>query len=109
MTGPQPTDSEARREVEELRSELGDTVEELVHRVDVPARLREKRDETTARVQTQVTHAREVVTEAVAEKAPAVQGALRERPALVGAVAALVALLLLRRVRRRKNRTIEES
>jgi hypothetical protein len=29
------------RVVEQLRAELGDTVEELVHRVDVPQRLRE--------------------------------------------------------------------
>jgi len=101
---PRETPQETHREVEELRAELGDTVEELAHRVDVPARLREKRAETTERVQAQVTHAREVV----AERAPAVQGALRERPALVGGVGVALGYLLLRRARRRKHRK-EES
>lgn len=87
------------RDVEELRAELGDTVEELVHRVDVPARLREKRAETTERVQLQVNRAREVV----AERAPAVQSTLRERPAVVGAVVAALLFLLLRRKRRRSH------
>lgn len=89
-----------QRDVEDLRAEIGDTVQELTHRADVPARLREKRAETTERVHTQVSHAREVV----AEKAPAVQGALRERPALVGGIAAALAYLLLRRLRGRKRR-----
>jgi hypothetical protein len=90
-----------QRDVEDLRAEIGDTVQELTHRVDVPARLREKRAETTERVHTQVAHAREVV----AEKAPAVQASLRERPALLGGIAAALVFLLLRRLRgRRKHR-----
>jgi hypothetical protein len=117
VTGPQNTQQnenvnessstpreQTQREVEELRAEVGDTVEELVHRVDVPTRLREKRAETTERVQAQVTHAREVV----AEKAPAVQSALRERPGIVGAVAAVLVLLLLRRLRRRRQHRKED-
>ncbi|MHA6625610.1 DUF3618 domain-containing protein [Pseudonocardia sichuanensis] len=99
-TGPAGTPQDTRREVEELRSELGDTVEELAHRVDVPARLREKRAETTERVQAQVTHAREVV----AERAPAAQEALRERPALVAGVGVVLGYLLLRALRGRKSR-----
>jgi ElaB/YqjD/DUF883 family membrane-anchored ribosome-binding protein len=92
---------EIRDDIGELRSELGDTVEELVHRVDVPARLREKKDETTERVQQQVTQAREVI----AEKAPAVDTALRERPgAVAGGVAVLLGLLMMRRRRRRRAR-----
>jgi gas vesicle protein len=113
MTDPRPdtgsgahagTPADARpapqRDVEELRAEIGDTVEELTHRVDVPARLREKRAETTERVHAQVTQAREVI----AEKAPEVQAALRERPALVGGIAAALVYLLLRRLRGRKRR-----
>jgi hypothetical protein len=84
---------------EELRAEIGDTVQELTHRVDVPARLREKRAETTERVHAQVTQAREVIV----EKAPGVQAALRERPALLGGIAAALAYLLLRRLRGRKR------
>ena len=103
MTGPRqdPTPAEgdvAQRDVEELRAELGETVEELVHRVDVPQRLREKRAETTERVQAQVTHAREVV----AEKAPVVQSALRDRPMVVGGVLAALLLLFVRSLRRRR-------
>ena len=99
-TPPAGTPQDTRREVEELRSELGDTVEELAHRVDVPTRLREKRAETTERVQAQVTQVREVV----AERAPAVQDALRERPALVGGIGVALGYLLLRALRRRKGR-----
>jgi ElaB/YqjD/DUF883 family membrane-anchored ribosome-binding protein len=96
----QDTPQDTRREVEELRAELGDTVEELAHRVDVPSRLREKRAETTERVQAHVAQAREVV----AERGPAVQDALRERPALVGGIGVAIGYLLLRALRRRKNR-----
>jgi hypothetical protein len=99
VTGPrQDSSPSAERDVEELRAELGETVEELVHRVDVPQRLREKRAETTERVQAQVTHAREVV----AEKAPVVQSALRERPAVVGGVLAALLFFFLRSLRRRR-------
>jgi hypothetical protein len=87
------------RDVEQLRAELGDTVEELVHRVDVPQRLREKRDEATERVQAQVAHAREVVV----EKAPAIEDALRRRPLVVGGVIAALLLLFLRSRRRRRK------
>jgi predicted ATPase with chaperone activity len=104
VTGPRQdssaTESQRRRDVEELRAELGDTVEELVHRVDVPERLREKRAETTERVQAQVAHAREVV----AAKAPAVQNALRDRPLVVGGALAALLFLLMRGSRRRKQR-----
>jgi hypothetical protein len=93
----------ARREVEELRADIGETVEELVHRADVPTRLREKRAETTERVQAQVTRAREVVATQAAEKGPAVQSALQERPAVVGGVLAALLLLVVRSLRRRRR------
>jgi hypothetical protein len=101
VTGPEgaPREGEVvERDVEQLRAEIGDTVEELVHRVDVPQRLREKRAETTERVQAQVAHAREVV----AEKAPAVEEAVRNRPLVVGGVLAALLLLFLRSRRRRR-------
>jgi uncharacterized protein DUF3618 len=114
MTGPRQDAGPAgedvtQREVAELRAEVGDTVEELVHRVDVPQRLREKRAETTERVQAQVAHAREVV----AEKAPVVQQTLqqtlRERPAVVGGVLAALLLLFLRSLRRRRKHRKEDA
>jgi len=90
------------RDVEQLRADLGDTVEELVHRVDVPQRLREKRAEVTERVQAQVAHTREVVAHKVTEKAPAVEDAVRQRPLVVGGVIAALLLLFLRSQRRRR-------
>ncbi len=52
MTRPEdggtPREGEVvEQDVEQLRAEVGDTVEELVNRVDVPQRLREKRAETS--------------------------------------------------------------
>ena len=107
MTGPgRPADGEVvERDVEQLRTELGETVQELAHRADVPQRLREKRAETTERVQAQVAHAREVV----AQKAPAVESAVRERPLVVGGVLAALLLLFVRSARRRRARRKEDT
>ncbi len=108
MSGPDrvPREGEVvERDVEQLRAELGDTVEELVYRVDVPQRLREKRAEATEKVQAQVAHAREVV----AEKAPAVEEAVRNRPLVVGGVIAALLLLFLRSLRRRHIQRKEED
>jgi ElaB/YqjD/DUF883 family membrane-anchored ribosome-binding protein len=95
---------ELRDDLGELRAELGDTVEELAHRVDVPARVRAKREEATERVQQQVQHVKEVV----AEKAPQVQRQVtttaQDRPWLLGAVALAVLALLVQRLRRRGAR-----
>lgn len=93
------TPEELRSDLTELRAELGDTVEELAHRVDVPARVRAKKEEATERVQEQVAQAREVI----AQKAPGVQQALRERPALVGGIALVVSYLLVGRLRGRRR------
>jgi hypothetical protein len=93
------------RDVEQLRAELGDTVQELAHRADVPQRLREKRAETAERVQAQVAHAREVV----AEKAPVVEDAVRRRPLVVGGVIAALLLLSLRSLRRRRKHRKENA
>ena len=92
----------AEREVEQVRAELADTVEELAHRLDVPARLRDKRDATTRRVQEQVAHAREVL-------APVLSRALQERPGLVVAVVLAVVSLLASRLRRRTHREDEDG
>jgi MYXO-CTERM domain-containing protein len=91
------SEEEQRIELEELREELGATVDELAQRADVPARVRARRDETLAR-------GRELGAKAktlVAEKASAVPPA--DRPPLFAAagVVALLALLLLWRRRRR--------
>ena len=69
----------AAKSPEELRAELGDTVEELAHRVDVPAQVRAKKDDTLAKLQDakvqasrRVHEGTEKVKAVYAEKAPVV-------------------------------------
>ncbi len=71
---------ELRAELAAKRAELGDTVEELAHRVDVPAQVRAKKDDTLAKLQDakieasrRVHEGTEKVKAVYAEKAPAVQ------------------------------------
>ena len=70
---------ELRAELAAKRAELGDTVEELAHRVDVPAQVRAKKDDTLAKLQDakvqasrRVHEGTEKVKAAIAEKAPVV-------------------------------------
>ena len=88
MTEARPTDKgsaadkspeELRAELSAKRAELGDTVEELAHRVDVPAQVKAKKAETVARLQDAKTEATrrvhegtEKVKAAIADKAPVV-------------------------------------
>jgi hypothetical protein len=97
------TPEKLRGDLVELRAELGETVEELAHRADVPARLRDKRAETKQRVQEQVTQARKTI----ADTAPAVRSNLREQPALVSGLAAALTFLLISLMRRRRRRRKE--
>jgi len=94
------SENEQRVDLEELREELGETVTELAHRVDVPARVRARREETVAR-------AKEVGDQAkalVAERAPAVRAAAERSPGVfaAGAVGILLLLALVIRRSRRK-------
>jgi hypothetical protein len=98
--GASRSPEELREELGTLRAELGDTVEELAHRVDVPSRVRAKREETTARVQEQVTQARAVLV----EKAPTVDAAVRDQRTLIAAITLVLSYLLVSRMRRRKRR-----
>ena len=68
---------ELRAELAAKRAELGDTVEELAHRVDVPAQVRAKKDDTLAKLQDakveasrRVHEGTEKVKAVYAEKAP---------------------------------------
>jgi hypothetical protein len=81
------TDKSAEKSPEELRAdlaakraELGDTVEELAHRVDVPAQVKAKKDDTIAKLQDakveatrRVHEGTEKVKAAIADKTPVVQ------------------------------------
>lgn len=93
------SENEQRAELEELREELGETVTELAHRVDVPARVRARREETVARAKAVGDQAKALVT----EKAPAVRAAAERSPAVLAAGAAGVLLLLVLLVRRRRR------
>ena len=101
MTDKSKSQAELRADIDELRTEIGDTVGELAARVDVPARVKAKKDETAARVQEQTERAKELV----AQKAPALDRAARQRPALVVGIAVAVVLIGWRIVSRRRSST----
>jgi Protein of unknown function (DUF3618) len=85
VTQQQP--EQLRRDIEQTRRELGDTVERLSHKADVKAQMEEKKQEVKVQLGQRKEH---------------VQQQVRERPAPVGAaavgiVAGLVALWLIKR------------
>lgn len=85
--------AQLRAELDELRSEVGDSVAELTERADVPARVKAGTRQT-------VDHARQVI----ADKTPVVQQALRDRPVPVAAIAGGVLLgVILLTIRRRRT------
>ncbi|MHA6794436.1 DUF3618 domain-containing protein [Pseudonocardia bannensis] len=94
-----------RTDLDELRGDLGETVEELTARLDVPSRVRARGRETVAQAQQTARQVRGVV----AEKAPAVDIALRERPGVVAAVSAGAALLLYGIARRSSSASSSAS
>ena len=83
MTDAEPTQKspeELRADLVAKRAELGHNVEELAHRVDVPAQVKAKRAETVAKLQDarleatrRVQHSTEKVRATIADKAPVVQ------------------------------------
>lgn len=99
------TPEQLRADLGALRSELGDTVEELARRADVPTRLRATRAESVQRVRARMAEARS----ALAEKAPEVQSALRDRPAAAWLAIALGFLLVTSILRRRRTTGRDEG
>lgn len=80
MTNTEKSPEELRAELAAKRAQLGDTVEELTHRVDVPAQVKAKKDDTIAKLHEakaqatrRVHEGTEKVKAAIAEKAPVVQ------------------------------------
>lgn len=78
--GAEKSPEELRAELAAKRAQLGDTVEELAHRVDVPAQVKAKKDDTVAKLNEakaeaarRVHEGTEKVKAAIAEKAPVVQ------------------------------------
>ena len=80
-TQAEPTPEELRRDIEQTREQLGDTVDALAYKADVKSRAKENVEERTKEL----------------------KGELKEKPAIpaaaVAIVAALVALLVLKRRR----------
>lgn len=117
---PQPDVAEIREDIERTRRDLGDTVEALAHKADVPARAKEKANEvldTTKTKAEQAMHVAQVKAAELSEQAqqaidklppPAAQRAKRvmaaaqQRPGAF-VVGAIVSIALVRRVVRRRR------
>ena len=124
-------EEEIRQDIERTRKQLGDTVEALAHKVDVPARVKDKVHDTKETVQVKAealteqvldganalhTRAGELASQAerwihqaleklpppVAERIEPLMATARQRPLPVVAVAVVV-WLVLRRLRRRNR------
>lgn len=86
-------------EIEELRGELGETVEALVHKADIPARAKERGHELKEQA---LERGSELKDQAVERGSELKDQAVERWPALAGAGVALVILLVMvRRVRAR--------
>ena len=85
-----------QRDVERTRRELGETVEALAHKVDVPGRVKEQAHETVVRMTAATNQAVDSLPEPVAvqiEKA-------RRHPAAIAAVLITVLLVIWKLSRR---------
>ncbi|MDN5857846.1 MAG: hypothetical protein L0H84_04415 [Pseudonocardia sp.] len=88
------------------------TSSELELRADVPAGVAARKDETAARLRAQAVRTRALVQarsnrsrDLVAEKAPALDKAVREQPLAAAGLAAVLAFLIVgRSIRRRRRR-----
>jgi ElaB/YqjD/DUF883 family membrane-anchored ribosome-binding protein len=102
----QPDPEELRREIEQTRAELGDTVEALSHKADVKARVGEKvderkqaasqkADELKQKAQELKQKAGQATPEDVKSAASGAATTARERPEIPAVAAALLFGLLL--------------
>ncbi|MCP2242552.1 DUF3618 domain-containing protein [Lentzea aerocolonigenes] len=76
-----------QRDVERTRRELGETVEALAHKVDVPGRVKEQAHETVVRMTAATNQAIESLPDPVAQQ---VEKARRHPGAVAAALIALV-------------------
>jgi hypothetical protein len=111
--GRTPTEPEAlRRDIEQTRAGLGETVEALAAKADVKARAQGAVDDVKHRVHEAADEARERVQEAV-DTVAYQMGKQREkvaavlsppaRVAIAAALAGLIALVVIRQMRRRRS------
>ncbi|MET8763700.1 DUF3618 domain-containing protein [Lentzea sp. NPDC004782] len=87
---------ELQKDVERTRRELGETVEALAHKVDVPGRVKEQARETKVRMTRATSEAIEALPDPVAEQ---VEKA-RRHPAAIAAVLITLVLLIWKLSRR---------
>ena len=100
MTKPPTEPEELRREIEQTRAELGETVEALAMRADVKARAQAAAQDAVDDAKLRARGALDQVgkqREKVAALSPPV------RVAIAAAAVGLVALLLIRRLRHRRS------
>ena len=87
---------ELQKDVERTRRELGETVEALAHKVDVPGRVKEQAHDTKVRMTAATNEAIESLPEPVAHQ---VEKA-RRHPAAIAAVLITLVLLIWKLSRR---------
>lgn len=99
----QPGETELRTEIEQTRRELGDTVEALAHKADIPARSKEKVAELKATAMTKADSAVAHLPEPAAAPLRRGIGVAIAHPGItVGALAG--SALLVRGIVKRRNR-----
>ena len=91
--------NEERQHVDDLREEVGDAVAALASRLDVKARVAERKDEAVATVHQKVDQARTVAV----DRAAAAKDTAAQKPGLVAGVAAALLVLLVVVLRRRRG------
>jgi len=109
MTSPEEDAERLRAEIERTREQLSENVQALTYKADVPARAREKLQDTKDAAQDRVRQltgqAAAKLPEPVRERGQQAAVAVRQRPApaLAAAVAMPLLLLLVRMLRRRRR------
>lgn len=93
--------AELRRDIENVRTEMADTVNALVHKLDVKGRAEDKAREIKAQATEKIQEVRTQAPEKAKQLAETVQ---RKPHVAVGAALAGLVLLILRRRRRVRRR-----
>jgi septal ring factor EnvC (AmiA/AmiB activator) len=87
--------AQLRAELQNLRSDVGDTVAELTERADVPARLKARTHEITDQTR-----------QLVAEKTPVITETVRSRPLPSAAAVAALVFVVITLIRRRRSKQV---
>jgi len=104
--------AELRRDIEQVRGELAETVDALADKVDIKSRAQDKAQTIKAQatekadeLRAQATARAPQLTETVQQKAQQAQRMIQDKPGVARGVAlAVLGLLILRRRRRRRHR-----